>query len=266
MAEYYEEERSGGNDSGSFSVGSEKKKLAEYKATLEELTEIVRSMKEVGFTARKKGQIDDPGRLREIVDALNDNLPDAIDRAHNVLDNAMTIVNSANKMKKSLDDQSARLDADIQRRKAECDRQCSDAIQAANDQGQKEANRIVTDAEDQASVIIETAKKKAAGMIEEHAIMVAAKDEAARYLKAMKDDADNYAAGIRGDADSYAEAVRQKVEGDQEKAYQRLREVVNTNLQMIETVYTKMENDLKSSYKAVSQDHAGFLEKYANKK
>ena len=103
-------------------------------------------------------------------------------------------------------------------------------------------------------------------MIEEHAIMVAAKDEAARYLKAMKDDADNYAAGIRSDADSYAEAVRQKVEGDQEKAYQRLREVVNTNLQMIETVYTKMENDLKSSYKAVSQDHAGFLEKYANKK
>jgi len=265
MAEYYEDDRPAGGDSGSFSVGAEKKKLAEYKATLEELTEIVNSMKEGGFT-RKKGTIEDPARLRELVSSLNDNLPEAVDRAHNVLDNAMTIVNSANKMKKSLDEQSAKLDADIQKRKEDCDRTCSDAIEAANAQGKKEADRIVTEAEDQAAVIVETAKKRAAALVEEHAITAQAKEEAALYMKTVKDDADNYSANVRADADAYADAVRKKVENDQEKAYQKLREVVNTNLQMIETVYTKMENDIKASYKTVSSDHSMFLEKYANKK
>ncbi|MCR5694514.1 MAG: hypothetical protein K6G89_06035 [Clostridia bacterium] len=264
MADYNEERTSGG-ENGSFSVGAEKKRLAEYKAALEELGGIVNSMKEVGFS-NKKGQIDNPARLRELVEILDANLPEAIDRAHDVLDNAMTIVNSANKMKVSLDDKSAKLDADIKRRRAECEKACEDAIEAANSQAEREAEAIINEAKEEAAAIVANGKREQAVLVAENTVTAAAREEAARYLKVKKDEADNYSNGVHNEADAYADAVRKRVEADKDNAYQRLREVVNGNLQMLEKAYTDMEREIKGVFDSVHSNHSRFLDEHANKK
>ncbi len=265
MAENYEESKDTASEAGTFSVSNEKKKLTNYKSTLEELTEIIKQMREVGF-GTKKGQVDNPGRVRELVDLLNANLPETVDRAINVLKKSETIVLSANKMKKDLEEEARRIDAEITKSKEDCDRNCTEAIGAAREQGRREAENIVAKAQAQAEAIVEAARKKAAQLVDENNVTIAAREEAARYLSAKKAEADGYSKSVHDEADTYSEDVRRRVEADREMAYQKLREAVSGNLQMVETAYTEMEKQIKSVFSGVSQAHQDFIDKYATKK
>lgn len=263
MAENYGNERPAG-DGKSLSVTGERKKLDGYKDTLAALVAIVNSMKETAIT--RKGQIDNPERLRELAKALERDLPETIESANKVLVNAENITTSANKVKKSLEKQSEELDNDIKKRKAACERECEEALRLANDQAGREADRMIEEARKTGNAIIDKAKETAAGLIEDHAITAAARDEAARYLDAKKREADGYATSVHEEADTYAESVRRKVEADKELAYQKLKDTVNANLQMIDAAYVNLENGMKNAYININRTHQEFVEKYANKK